>query len=368
MPHLRSRIATIFLVSIVALAACSSDDATTTSGDETTTTQGTETTTTSLPADTTTTTAAVVELRTLSVSHVPVALFAPLYVAIERGYFAEEGLDVKLETVPSGQDSMALVASGVLDASVGGLPTGFFGAVAEGLPVRFIASIGAAPGTTPSPTALIVRKDLYDSGVQTVEDLAGYTIAATGGLSSGGGFNAVAIWEAGGLSIDEVAVVSVSNADMLAALESGAIDAGIVTTPFSTEIVSSGIGVEIAGPPRGFGIGGMLVNSAAIESGAAQGLFNGLARAAADIEREGSNSESISAILAMPEYIGQDIEVLMSSPPYLFSAELTVPQTEWTQRLQESSIRLGFLDLPAPLAVDEYADLEPARQSPYVDF
>ena len=59
-------------------------------------------------------------VQTVKIAHAPSLLFAPLYVAIEKGYFAEQGIEVSLETVTAGQDAMALTANNQLDATVAG--------------------------------------------------------------------------------------------------------------------------------------------------------------------------------------------------------------------------------------------------------
>src|SRR5437879_2894456 len=60
-------------------------------------------------------------LTKLRVVHVPVLIFAPLYVAIERGYFARQGIDVELIGTPGGLSSFAVLASGRAEVVVGGL-------------------------------------------------------------------------------------------------------------------------------------------------------------------------------------------------------------------------------------------------------
>ena len=53
----------------------------------------------------------------------------------EKGYFAEQGLDVTLEPLPGGSDLVALTASGELDAGIGGAGPAFWNAIAQGLPI-----------------------------------------------------------------------------------------------------------------------------------------------------------------------------------------------------------------------------------------
>ncbi|CAA9355031.1 MAG: hypothetical protein AVDCRST_MAG93-7310, partial [uncultured Chloroflexia bacterium] len=52
--------------------------------------------------------------------YVPVMVFAPVFVAKERGYFEAENLDVELTPVQGGTDSVIQLAAGNFEAAVGG--------------------------------------------------------------------------------------------------------------------------------------------------------------------------------------------------------------------------------------------------------
>ncbi|MGH7330068.1 MAG: ABC transporter substrate-binding protein, partial [Polyangiaceae bacterium] len=51
----------------------------------------------------------------LTVGYVHSTLFAPVFIAAERGYFKEAGFDANLTPIVAGQDAMALAATGRLD-------------------------------------------------------------------------------------------------------------------------------------------------------------------------------------------------------------------------------------------------------------
>src|SRR5688572_689111 len=53
------------------------------------------------------TTGALTKVR---LGYVPVMIFAPLFVANERGYFREEGIEVELSPVQGGSDSVVQLA------------------------------------------------------------------------------------------------------------------------------------------------------------------------------------------------------------------------------------------------------------------
>ncbi|MBV8355860.1 MAG: ABC transporter substrate-binding protein, partial [Candidatus Eremiobacteraeota bacterium] len=52
---------------------------------------------------------------TLQIGYVPSTLFAPVFVAADRGYFNANGLTPNLTPIVAGQDAMALLATGGLD-------------------------------------------------------------------------------------------------------------------------------------------------------------------------------------------------------------------------------------------------------------
>ena len=83
------------------------------------------------------------DLTTIKVGYVPITVVAPIYVAKELGYFAEEGLDVQLEAFPGGPDLVILTASGQLDGPFAraGPPPG---------PPTSCASWPGGPGESPA--------------------------------------------------------------------------------------------------------------------------------------------------------------------------------------------------------------------------
>src|SRR4051794_2413982 len=60
------------------------------------------------------------------------------YIADERGYFREEGLE--LEDVPSDTSAQMLpsLAAGQIEIGAGGIAAGLFNAIAQGIPVRIV--------------------------------------------------------------------------------------------------------------------------------------------------------------------------------------------------------------------------------------
>lgn len=69
--------------------------------------------------------AALPDLGTLQIAYVPILSFTPLFVAAEKGYFAEQGLQVELQRVRTVDEMLAPLGTGQLDLSLMGATTGF---------------------------------------------------------------------------------------------------------------------------------------------------------------------------------------------------------------------------------------------------
>src|SRR5699024_5100563 len=105
------------------------------------------------------------EPQEVTVGIVQLPIFAPIYVAEAKGYFEDEGLDVNLENVKSGEDAIPLAASWKIDVVAAGFAAAFFSAIDTGLEVTVVGSmcVTGPEGEDPA-SALVVSKELHDSG------------------------------------------------------------------------------------------------------------------------------------------------------------------------------------------------------------
>ncbi len=180
------------------------------------------------------------------VAYVPIMKFATLYVAAERGFFEKYGLDVQIERVRSGTEVIAFLTEGTTDVGGIAIVASTWNAWSQGMELSIIAP-GALEPMKGSPTKLLVRKDLVDEGkVKNVSDLKGLIVAMAGGPGSGGEYLAAKGLERGGLTIADVEIVNVGNADMPAAFENGSIDAGLLGSPYADQVIAAGHAVSIA--------------------------------------------------------------------------------------------------------------------------
>ena len=67
---------------------------------------------------------------------------APIFIALERGLFKEEGLEVEVKFMKSAQPVAMALAAGDLDVGATGLTAGLYNAMANGLKIRIVADKG----------------------------------------------------------------------------------------------------------------------------------------------------------------------------------------------------------------------------------
>lgn len=181
----------------------------------------------------------------VKVAYVPIMKFATMYVAAKRGLFEKYGLNVDIERVKSGTEAIAFLTQGSVDVGGIAIVTSLWSGWNRGLDLRVIAPGGLEP-MKDSPTKFILRKALADDGtVKTTADLKGKRIASAGGPGSGGEYYVTKALKRGGLTIRDVEIVQVGNADIPAAMERGSVDAALSGSPYADQIINAGHAVAL---------------------------------------------------------------------------------------------------------------------------
>ena len=144
--------------------------------------------------------------------------------AMEQGFFEEEGITIELKEFPDGPSEVAAMESGDVQLA-------YIGKGAHRLCILGNATI-FAPSSVHTVDKVVC---MPDSGIQSVEDLAGKTIAFNAGSSSETTFNnALAV---AGLTRDDVDPYEMSIDNMVPAAVSGDIDAAVCWNPYSGQIL-----------------------------------------------------------------------------------------------------------------------------------
>jgi len=168
-----------------------------------------------------------VEKSSIKVGLLPVVDVAPLYQAIEKGYFKEQGLDVEPVVVQSGPKAVEGIIGGDLDIAFTSYP-GAFAAQSKGAAnLKIVADAYAA---RPGHLVLVSTKN---STLQKPEDAGGKKIAVTskGSISDLG---AMSVLKTKQVDVTKINWVPMGFPDMGPAMQRGDIDGAVVAEPFVT--------------------------------------------------------------------------------------------------------------------------------------
>ena len=167
-----------------------------------------------------------------------------LFIAQERGYFRDEGLEVTLTHIDAAAKMIPLLGTGDLDVGGGATTAGLYNAADRKIDVRVVASRArTAPGY--GYQALVIRKDLVDSGkYKGYGDLKGLKFA----FASPGSTPISSLNEAlkkADLKLSDMTLINLSFAAQVAALQNGAIDGTIIIEPYLSQLVGQGTAVNV---------------------------------------------------------------------------------------------------------------------------
>jgi NitT/TauT family transport system substrate-binding protein len=165
---------------------------------------------------------------------------AGIFIAQERGYFRDEGLDVELIQFARGAEQTAPLATGGLDFGVGAPDSSLFNAAARDVGLKMV-SPNAVSNQDDSAGWLVVRQDLMDGGrFKDLRDLRGTRLALNGGFSIAT-VRLERMLEMASLTPADLEVSVVPYPDMFVALANGALDTGISAEPFVTAARLQGV-------------------------------------------------------------------------------------------------------------------------------
>lgn len=173
------------------------------------------------------------ETITLTVEAAPIQ-FEPAYIADRQGFFADAGLEVKLQQGTNPAASLAQILSGEVDIAHISWTT-LNTATAEGVPIQLIAGNGQNNPEVDEFGVMVPA----DSPIKTVADLEGHTLAVTA-VRSGIDLPVLLAAEDAGIDPDSITQVAIPYPGMQAALESGAVDAAATSNPFYLQLLGAG--------------------------------------------------------------------------------------------------------------------------------
>jgi NitT/TauT family transport system substrate-binding protein len=191
-----------------------------------------------------TTSAGPVEHPNLTVGALAVTDTVPLEIALQKGYFKQEGLNVKIKIIVSGTQAVPEIDAGAEDIGQSNWAT-LFAAQAQ-----HVNNFKIVADSSEGQTGTMALTTYPGSGIKTMQDLSGKTIStnAPNDLPS---LALKAILQANSVDTSKVKVVVVHHPDTQQALTNHTVDGSIQLEPFKT-LTAEKIGarpvVDLFGP------------------------------------------------------------------------------------------------------------------------
>ena len=289
--------------------------------------------------------------------YVPVQIYAPLFVAQERGYFAAEGLNVELTPVQGGSDSVVQLAAGNFDVAVGGAGAGLFNAAARGVEFTIVAPMHSERPPVTSPLVISAkRKD----EIKSVADLKGKKVAinATGAATE---YWLAQALKQGNLTFDDIQLTALPFRDVPAALENGSLDAAILGEPLTTINEDKGIVAVLSEDFISDFFSTYLYMGEPIlttNPEVAKGFLRAYLRATRDLQGNYMNPEIAEII---EKYTQVPAEVTLRSSPAQYDPNGRIP-VDHLNTLQDYFMERGLLEYAEKLDVTKFVNTQLATE------
>ena len=292
---------------------------------------------------------------TMKVAWTPTMSFAAFYVAMDKGYFKDAGINIEPETFKSAQDSIAFLAKGDIQAVLGAPSAGSLNGFHDGMDIRVVSSVTYINKDYPA-LCLVVRKDLLDSGkVKDVKDLKGLKVAVTGqGVTSE--YWIVKALEKAGLTFKDVEFVYMGYPEMVVALTNKAIDAAQLTPPNDTKAETLGVGKITLRDP-----GAEILNTVLYYNGkfikdqpeVAKKFLTTLLKTTREIY--GKNFLKDEYVKIYSKWTKVSEEDIKKSAMYFYDPNGRISPTALADQ-QSVWIKMGYLKYTTPLDLSKYVD------------
>lgn len=274
------------------------------------------------------------EMQEVTVGAIAIADVAPLHLAVQEGFFEEEGLDVEIVETTGGAVSLPGVVSGDYDFAFLNVAS-LMVARDQGLDVEFIANGTTTTGESGADNIGIVVAP--DSEVESTADL---TQSTSNQLNNIGDIaTRLAVDNAGGDASD-IEFFELAFGEAQAAVENGNVEAALLAEPYLTQAQDAGL--KLVSSPYAeahpeLDTGGYFTSAETVEENPelAESFHNAINRG---LEYADENPDDVREIVATYTEIDEDILQRIQLPR--FTSEFT---REGLEDLGRSATEYGYI-------------------------
>lgn len=182
----------------------------------------------------------VAEVTKVKIANLPIVQGLPLYLAIEKGYFKDAGLDVEMIKFEAPNQIVDAMLNGQVDFTSPSGAMGILGVADFKNPGKFKIYAAAGGDDVVQNDAILVKKD---SATKNIQELKGKKLGILPGIQ----WRTIAqhILQQNSLTTDDVTLVELAAGLQAPALASGEIDALLGVEPTPTIVKAKGIGTEL---------------------------------------------------------------------------------------------------------------------------
>ena len=186
------------------------------------------------------------ELVTLKMNYALVPSYAPIIIAEEEGYFADYGIEIEKVTFNSSVEAVPLVVSGDIDVFAGAASAGILNVLGKEENIKVVADRGHIEVGGCTFQAIVVRKDLFDSGEITKgADLAGHLISTP--PTGPGIFFLSQYLQSAGLTLDDVEITDIPTNSYIDAFRNQAVEVIVPTELHLSRLMADGNATILVG-------------------------------------------------------------------------------------------------------------------------
>ncbi|NUS29037.1 MAG: ABC transporter substrate-binding protein [Streptomyces sp.] len=285
---------------------------------------------------------------------------APLQVALDKGEFEKEGLDVTLKVLPT-PDALPLLAKGDVDAVWAAPEAAVMNGIRGGFDIRWVA--GNFSPDPESKSGLWVR--LKDGETANSVSMAGRKLGTMIGKGSVIAYPMEKALERHGGALDKITYQQLGSADVLTALQNGGVDSAWLLDPVWRKVDGKPGYAFLGGQPAGEPLGGLLYGRSLIQDDVDAGvaLLRAYIRTVNSyFATDYKHDETFVTYLA--KLLKTDKAILAATPPLRMDWEIREGTTDRLQAAYEAQGVVEGEALPESKTVDRSFYEEAVGQAP----